>query len=64
MTSQDYKMTRQKQKHLDWAEIIKKVQEKLLEYEKRKIKPTLTAMFYRLYSKGLIRNTRKSINGN
>lgn len=48
---------------IDWPSIIKKVQEELLEYEKREIKPTLRAMFYKLYSKGVIRNTRSDYSG-
>ena len=48
---------------IDWPSIIKKVQEELLEYEKRKIQPTLRAMFYKLYSKGVILNTRSDYNG-
>jgi len=43
---------------ISWTSIIEKIQEELIEYRKRKIKPTLRAMFYKLYSLGLLRNTR------
>jgi hypothetical protein len=45
-------------KQRDWRPIIQRVKEELAKYEKLGIKPTLRTMHYRLFSLGIINNTK------
>ena len=44
-------------RRIDWKEVIKSVSQELSNFDREGYKPTLRAMFYRLYSNGMIPNT-------
>lgn len=44
----------------NWKQVIKAVNEELQQYADEGFKPTLRAMFYRLFSRGMIPNTKSS----
>jgi hypothetical protein len=49
-------------RRIDWKKVIDEIKNDIQYFERGTFKPTLRALFYRLYSKGLIPNTRSSYN--